>query len=98
MYYYVLTLSQLRDFAATGQERIGCPSSQLMAPRTFRWVDLAIRDPQLPEALPKADRWAHGFAHAYTRHHCQKDTRGKLVLSGFCGGSTIFWMIDDWLK
>lgn len=38
-----------------------------LANQTFRWVDLAIRDPQLPEALPKADRWAHGFAHAYTR-------------------------------
>jgi len=38
-----------------------------LANQTFRWVDLAIRDPQLPEALPKADRCAHGFAHAYTR-------------------------------
>jgi hypothetical protein len=41
---------------------------RIMVPRTFRWVDLGVRDPQLPEALPKADRWAHGFAHAYTRH------------------------------
>eukprot|EP00435_Cladocopium_sp_Y103_P040856 s619_g11.t1 len=38
-----------------------------LANQTFRWVDLGLRDPQLPEALPKADRWAHGFAHAYTR-------------------------------
>ena len=76
---------------------------RIMVPRTFRWVDLGVRDPQLPEALPKADRWAHGFAHAYTRHWWKgyqrktcPDWFQKLKFIAFFS-STIFWMIgwDD---